>query len=150
MKLQWRIVRSPRNDALIGVAIALMAGFFLNLTLSTQATSVEEKSTPFATHANMLAIDLTLNRNQPPKLERATRLESGRVTLTTPGDNTLLLLDANGKTLYAQSFGADFMIASEPPVMLDSLPLIFVVPYTNQVRRVRLLTPNGPAELAIE
>jgi hypothetical protein len=111
---------------------------------------VEQKSVPFETHPNMLLVRTTLHRERPPTIDRVEKLESGRVSVTAPGANTLQLLDASGNVLYCQSFDVRFARTTDPPEILDSLSLLFVVPYGDQVKRVRVTTPNGSADFLLE
>lgn len=148
MKLHWE--RTPQKDVLVGIVLAVLVGFLFSRALATEGATVERKSTPFQTHANMLLVRVTLNRDKAPTIDRVEKLESGRVTVTTSGANKIELLDQSGSAVYSQTFEVLFLRVSDPPEVIESLPSLFVLPYDEKVRRVRVTTPNGTAEYTLE
>lgn len=141
--LASRLRRSTRLvEALIvvgfGVALAIV---LRGLDASTAAPGAE----PFVTYDNMLQVTFTVFPDQPPVVSAVRTLPSGRITVLSPGANHLRIEAADGSILYQQPFDAVFLRYSHPPVDLDHLDMLVVVPNLDGARRIVVVTPQGEA-----
>ena len=138
-------------DAALGLAMALLAAYLFSHVPALAGDGVGQKSARFETHANMLLVRVTLYRTAAPTIDAVEPLAEGRVTLTAAGPNGLELLDAGGNVVFSQSFAAYFVQGGEPPRVVDRVQMLFVAPYGEKIKRVRVTTPaNGAAEAAVE
>jgi hypothetical protein len=145
-----RFARTWRIDLAAGVLVALLAGLAFREVAGGQGATFEEKGEPFKTHANMLLVRATINRDTPPAIERVEKLAQGRVTQLLPGPNKVEVLDEAGNVLYSQSFGVRFLLTTDPPRDLESVTALFVLPYDEKVKSVRVTTEKGAAEAPVE
>lgn len=140
----------------IQMALAVLLGLATGLLLDPRSLAEQLPAPaptagaprPLVTHSNMLMVTALLRREGPPEILRLTPLERGRLSLTTPGDSTLKVIDSNGALLYELSFQSRFL-AGEPLRLRDEVTLIFVVPLDPAAKRIIVTTTGGRAEAVI-
>ena len=126
-------------------AVAVIAWFKLR-----PPSQVELKATPFSTHENMLAVNITARRLSSPSIDDITLLEKGRLSTSVPGDSRIKLLNSDREELFTLEFEATYAVTSDPTQLRDEVLLTFVLPYSPEVAIVRVETPQGSAEEPIE
>ncbi len=129
--------------ALLAVSLVEIRATPLNPDPTFPQTTIEEKAQPHQTHPNMLLISFTVYPTQAPIIEEVRLLSEGRVSKPLPGDNHLKLIAQDGQVLYNLSFFADFVLIDGPAQTLDKMNYSYVLPYTEQVAKVALSTPQG-------
>lgn len=130
--------------------VGALAAFLLRYGLVGPGASLQQKSVPLQTHANMLMVRCAFYPETPPEIKELELLEEGRVTLiSVEGDYAIELLDQEGQVRYRQAFKVVFVEMTDPPSLLDQVERVFVLPYSPEVRTVRLVTPQGQIEAPI-
>lgn len=122
--------------------------FLLGAACRASPTELELKQTPFATHAEMLAINVTARRLAGPTIDNVYWLEEGRVSTTVPGDGRLKLLAADRRELFVLEFETIYMTTGSD-ILRDEMFLTLVAPYNSDIHIVRLETPQGSHEVVL-
>lgn len=136
----------PWRYQILGHLLAgLLIGSLLALGLQAAPAATAERARPFVTHADMLAVTVLLRRDAPPEVLAVTPLAAGRISAAAPGDYQLTVEDAHQNALYTQSFRAVFLRPGEPPVPVDEVRVILVVPGGRAAARVAVSGPHGSA-----
>ncbi len=106
-------------------------------------TTIEEKARPYQTHSDMFLVSFTVYPRQVPTIEEVRLLSEGRVSNPPPGDNHLKLIAQDGQVLYNLPFFTDFVLIDGPSQPLNRMSYTYVLPYTEQVTKIALSTPQG-------
>lgn len=135
--------------ALLGAILLVAILLFIVLRLVSQPKEVDLKATPFSTHEGMLAVDVTVRRLTSPSIDNTFLLEQGRVSTSVLGDGRLKLLNSQREELFVLDFEVSYATTSSATSLRDEVLLTFVLPYSPDVKIVRLETPQGSAEQEI-
>lgn len=127
--------------AIVGTTVAVIA--------LRRPKPMDLKSTPFATHEGMLAVDVTVRRLASPSIDEIVKLDKGRISAGVPGDSQIKLLDAEREEVFVLEFEASYTTSGSTK-RLDEALMTFVLPYSTEAVIVRVETPQGSAEQPIE
>ena len=135
----------------VQVALGLVLGIVIGYLFSGSAPEVAAVPNPptatpspqaFTTLTGVWMVSARFSPSAAPVVDEVTNLSEGRITVFAPGENVLRVLDAQGDTLYEQTFELRFL-SGEPPHPVEELQQIFILPAIEGGRTLLILTPNG-------
>lgn len=126
------------------LAVTLLLAILLNFGLQPGPSELEQKSTPFTTQAEMLAVTAVLFPDKPPQISEVQYLEEGRLSLAQPGSYAIALQDEAGQDLYHLSFRVTFTMPGLSQE-LDEARQVFVIPAVRDGAQLLLSAPQGDA-----
>lgn len=85
-------------------------------------------------------------RNTAPEIQSLVQLSTGRLTVATPGENKLLVLDGKEQVMFEQSFRVEFL-SGDPPKPVDVVTQIFILPVMAEAKTLVIQTPQGETRL---
>jgi hypothetical protein len=140
----------PFRYQLLGhLCAGLLVGFLLSMVFKPPEKEINQKTTPFITQKNMLAVSMVLHRDSRPEIVSIQPLSEGRLSIVQPGNYNIILQDNSGKQLFKLPFHVLFLQPGDPPQPTDTVRMILVIPNSGTVQKVILSGPQGSAEFVI-
>lgn len=141
----------PFRYQLIGhLCVGVVVGFLLSLTFIPVKAEIQQKTTPFVTQENMLAVSILIHKNSPPEIVKVQSLTQGRISIVQPGDYTLVLQDKANIKIYELPFRVLFLQPGDPPLSTDTVHMILVVPNSKDVNKIIITSPQGSADFELK
>jgi hypothetical protein len=133
----------PFRYQLLGhFALTFCLAVSLSFAIGGERPTAADKSRPYVTHPDMLAVTVLARRDGPPEILEVRPLAEGRVSVAQPGDYMLVLQNEHGESIYQLSFRVGFTIHGWHGE-LDENQLIFVLPRHGQATQLLLSSPHG-------
>lgn len=101
---------------------------------------------PFTTLPGAWMVRFQVFRNTAPEIQSLVQLSTGRLTVATPGENKLLVLDGKEQVMFEQSFRVEFL-SGDPPKPVDVVTQIFILPVMAEAKTLVIQTPQGETRL---
>lgn len=138
------------QNGFVTLVVGALAALLLQSAMAENDPPLLRKAVPLETHPNMLLVHCTFYPDAPPLIEKVEILEQGRVTLSSlEGDYAVELLDSEGQPLYRHSFDLVFLQMTDPPYLLDEVERSLVLPFSEEVEQIRVVTPQGEMEVTL-
>jgi len=109
--------------------------------------SIEETSAPprpFETLPGVWMARVIAYPDSAPEIIKVTKLLSGRLTVSKPGDSYVRMLDEGGIVLYELTFQTSFSLF-DVPASVDDVTYFFIIPDLENADWLQVVTPQGDA-----
>ena len=97
---------------------------------------------PFVTLPSVWMARVVVYPDAPPEIVKVTKLFSGRLTVSKPGDSHVRILDEEGIVIYELTFQPSFSLF-DVPADVDDMTYFFVIPSLENARLLQVITPQG-------
>lgn len=87
---------------------------------------------------NVLSMDLKICKGDKVSAEQIIVEDNYPTKYVSPGDYRLTVTDESENTLYQTQFGVEYILFSDPPEMVDCVPVSLSVPYGVGMKRLSI------------
>ena len=137
----------------IGLLVALLAAFLINAGITTsQELPIDPQKSPtqnpmntfepYRTLPGGLLVKIKLYRSLPPEILAVNTLQESRLTPGFDGDGKIEILGRDAQILYSINFSTE-LLKGEPPLPVDELSILLILPLIDQAQRIHVITPEG-------
>ena len=99
---------------------------------------------PFVTLPGVWMARVIVYPDADPEIIKVTKLLSGRLTVSKPGDSHVRILDEEGIVIYKLTFQPSFSLF-DVPADADDTTYFFIIPSLENANVLQVITPQGEA-----